>query len=59
MEYLTLAYIPGRIYGVTCLQLYLYYTQHCNKDSLFMKLYVRKFELFMLSLANSGRRLSL
>jgi len=28
------------IYGVTCLQVYLYYTQHCSKDSLFLKLYV-------------------
>ncbi|KAH9936915.1 hypothetical protein B0H21DRAFT_758473 [Amylocystis lapponica] len=28
------------MYGVTCLQVYLYYTQHCSRDSLFLKLYV-------------------
>jgi len=32
--------VSTAIYGVTCLQMYLYYTQHCNKDGLFLKLYV-------------------
>ncbi|EPS96190.1 hypothetical protein FOMPIDRAFT_115943 [Fomitopsis schrenkii] len=28
------------LYGVTCLQTYLYYTEYCKKDSLRLKVYV-------------------
>ncbi|ETW79416.1 hypothetical protein HETIRDRAFT_322107 [Heterobasidion irregulare TC 32-1] len=31
------------IYGVTCLQLYLYYTKHCQYDGRFVKLFVSFF----------------
>ncbi|KAH9936923.1 hypothetical protein B0H21DRAFT_758526 [Amylocystis lapponica] len=28
------------IYGITCLQVYLYYTQHCTQDNKFQRIYV-------------------
>jgi len=45
------------IYGVTCLQVYLYYTQHCSKDGLFLKLYVLALvalETFHVALLTTG-----
>lgn len=32
-----------RIYGVTCLQVYLYYTEYCGRDRLYLKLFVPPF----------------
>lgn len=48
---LTNDYFPiSRVFGITCLQVYMYYTQHCGRDNLRLKILVRVIRVHTLTL---------
>lgn len=45
---LTNDYSPiSRVFGITCLQVYMYYTQHCGRDNLRLKIMVRAIQILI------------